>query len=102
MMVITTISSINVKPRSARRLPVTIFGSVESRSVKTRIYVKDVLTAPSRCVRRVLVGTASPLVTAGHRINRNLAEELQLATGRVVGDRHTIDEYLQVRRITFT
>src|SRR2546423_5453241 len=101
---ITTINSMSVKPEDVRHrtiaLPVTIFGPVESRAAALRVHVKDVLPAPRRRVRLVLIRTQPPLHAVRHRIDRDAPQVLQLCSAGVVGARHAFDERLEVRRIS--
>src|SRR5436305_15010054 len=93
MMAITMISSSSVKPlcrlwgRLWGRLrmgslmcssPLPVRDAVQARALRERIDVVDVLPAPGGGVRRVLVAAAAPLVLAGHRIDRDQAQELEL------------------------
>src|ERR1051325_7115283 len=101
---ITTISSMRVNPALLRtrqrptHLPVTIFGPVEPRAVALRVHVKDVLPAPRRRVRLVLIRAQSPLHAVGHRIHGDAPQVLQLRSAGVVGARHPFDQRLEVRR----
>src|SRR5216117_3465936 len=96
----TTSSSMSVKPRSVqRRLPGFVLGAIECCSIEGRVHVKDVLAAPSRGVGLVLIGAQAPLGAARHRIDGNAAQELELASRRIVRRRHAVDERLQIGRI---
>src|SRR5215471_5105127 len=96
MSVITTISSMSVKPAADRYLPVTILRSIESRTLERRADVEDVLPAPMRAIRIVLIGAERPVRILRHRINRNPSEKLELSAGRVVGRRNAIHQLLKV------
>src|SRR5437867_5489469 len=65
-------------------LPVFVLRAVERRAVELRVNVEDVLAAPARRVGLVLVRAHSPLGRVRHRIDGDLAEELELASRRVV------------------
>src|SRR5204862_7110113 len=58
--------------------PVFVFRPVQRRAAERRIDVEDVLSAPVRRVRLVLVRPLAPVGALRHRIDRDLAEELQL------------------------
>ena len=94
-----------MKPRSRRRvgwrITIPVLRSVERRAAERGVNVEDVLSAPSRGVRFVLVGAQTPLGAAGHRIDRHPPEELQLASGGVVGGGDAIDQRVEVGGIAF-
>ena len=72
-------------PHSALLLPIPVLRAVERRAVERRVDVEHVLAAPAWS-RRACPGTsAAPTRCAGHRIDRDAPQELQLAAGRVVG-----------------
>src|SRR6476661_987696 len=103
MMVMTTISSMIVNPRAEPPLlPVAVFGAVKCGSLELRVDVEDILPAPSRGVRIVLVRPLSPFGRVRHRIDRYAAQEFKLTPRRIVLDRDAIDEDLQIRRVSFT
>src|SRR4029077_4754616 len=99
MIDITTMSSMSVKPRAERNLPVTVLGAVERGALECRVDVEDVLAAPLRRVRLVLVGTKRPLGRPGHGIDGDAAEEFQLPAGRVVVRRDAVHEGIEIRGV---
>src|SRR3989338_10799162 len=103
---ITIISSMSVNPEGsdpeARRsivLPVPILRPIECRALVPGVHVEDVLGAPCRGRRRVLIGPQAPLRRARHRVDWDAPQELQLAARRVVGRRDPFDQRLQIGRI---
>src|SRR5678816_955047 len=106
---ITIINSMSVNPgireprnllRGANHLPVMVFGPIEPGALALRVHVEHVLAAPTRRIRLVLIGAQTPLVVVGHRVERNAPKEFELAAGRVVGNRDSLDERIEIRRIT--
>src|SRR4051812_21685979 len=106
MMAITMISSSSVKPlcRLAGRLwgklrigsfmgslPFPVGDAVQARAFRERVDVVDVLSPPGGGVRRVLVAAEAPLVLAGHRIDRDPAEELELLV-HLAHELHPLDQ----------
>src|SRR4051812_20453232 len=98
---ITTISSIIVKPRVERSLPVTVLGAIERGALEGGVDIEYILAAPPRGVGVVLVGTLSPFGVVGHRVDRYPPQELELAAGGVVDDCDTFDERVEIGRIPF-
>src|SRR3954454_23706939 len=87
MMAITMISSSSVNPlcrfrgRFMGRLissPFPVRDAVQARALRERVDVVDVLAAPGGGIPRVLIAAEAPLVLAGHRIDRDPAQELEL------------------------
>src|SRR5262245_21816970 len=106
MIAITMTSSMRVQPPSGRRarraqLPIDIFRSVEGDAAALGVDIVDVLAAPARRVRIVLIGAHAPLLAARQRIDRDAAEELQLAAAGVAGGADAFDQDLQGRRVSF-
>src|SRR5215203_1917025 len=99
--VITTNSSIMVKPRVDRNLPVTVLGAIERGTLERGVDIEYILPAPPRGVGVVLVGTLPPFGVVGHRVDRHPPQELQLAAGRVVHDCDPFDERVEIGRIAF-
>src|ERR1035438_3940429 len=93
IIVITTMSSTNVKPRSRARgarpprfclpykeLPIGIWFPIRVLVGGFGVDVKNILAAPTAGGRVVLIAAQSPLVLIGERVARNAAQELhQLA-----------------------
>src|SRR5437762_12761546 len=92
---ITTISSMSVNPRRAC-LPVTVFRSIERGAITLRVDVEHVLPAPRCGVGLVLVRAQSPLVAVDHRVRGDPPQTFQLAAGRVVRGRNTLDQRLEI------
>src|SRR5947207_2684771 len=105
---ITTITSMSVNPSNLRtrepanRLPVTVLRPIQAGATALRIHVKDVLPAPRRRIRLVLIGPQPPFGAAGHRIDRDASQVLQLRPRGVIGASHAFDERLEIRRIPLT
>src|SRR5882724_10812496 len=96
MMAMTTMSSSRVKPRSAdlgscslpftssslgspnAALPLGVGYAVQAHPPRQRMDVVDVLAAPRAGIDGVLIAADRPLVLAGHRIDRQAAQELHL------------------------
>src|SRR4030095_14826702 len=108
---ITIISSMSVNPPSLARLaatlrrgrgslPVTVLRPVPRGAAALRIHVEHVLAAPTRRIRFVLIGPQPPLGIVGNRIDRNAAEEFELAARRVVGDGHSVHQLVEIRRVS--
>src|SRR5512140_3393413 len=95
----TTISSMSVKPRERRGSPGVVGRSIQRLRGALRIDVPDVLAAPARALRLVLVAAQAPLPGPRHRVRRNPPQELQLAVGGGARPVHTLHRYLQVRRV---
>src|SRR5947209_12422962 len=115
MMAITTISSNRVKPRSADlgscslpftssslespdALPLGVGDAVQAHSARQRMDVVDVLPAPRGGVDGVLIATDRPLVLAGHRIDREAAQELDLLV-HLADQLDALVQVLELRRI---
>src|SRR5512134_2282094 len=81
-------SPVSALPFTTYHLPVLVLRPVERLAVRLREDVVDVLPAPRRRVRLVLVRAHTPLGRVRHRVDRDLAEELQLPSARVVRHRH--------------
>src|SRR5688572_25582892 len=108
--VMTISSSMIVKPsrRSSRQcarakayrtlIPIAVFRAIESRALVLGIHVVDVLSAPRRGVRFVLVGPQAPVVRAGRGIDGHAPQEFELPAGGVVRHRDALDQRLQIRR----
>src|SRR4051794_7738994 len=97
MIVITTINSMIVNPRALPPLlPVAVLGAVKCGSLELRVDVEDILAAPSRGIRVVLVRSLSPVARARHRVHGHSAQELQLTPRRVVLYGDTVDQDLQI------
>ena len=64
------------------------------------VYTSNTFLPPQRW-SPACPGTAVPIRAVRHRIDRNLAQELQLPAGRVVRRRHALDERLEIRRVAF-
>src|ERR1700752_4844266 len=99
MIDMTTISSISVKPRCDRRLPITVFRPIKRGCRRGRVDVEHVLAAPARGIGIVLVGPLAPPGALGHRINRNTAKKFQLASGCIVVGGHAVDKRVEIGRI---
>src|SRR5688572_12429480 len=80
---ITIKSSTRVKPRS-RRLPVSVFGSIEGLAFRLAIDVEHVAAPPRRGVGLVRIRAHPPFRRPRNRIDRNAAEEFEFDAGRVV------------------
>src|SRR4249920_2406034 len=99
---ITTINSMSVKPTNRRtrepanRLPVTVLRSIEGGAITLRVDVEHVLSAPRCGVGLVLVRAQSPLVAVDHRVRGDPPQIFQLAAGRVVRGRNTLDQRLEI------
>src|SRR5512146_241779 len=80
MMVMTTMSSTNVKPaaRRSRDLPFGIRTPVWSFVRGFAVNVEDVLPAPTGGGRVVLIAEQTPFAFAGERIDRNPPQEFHL------------------------
>src|SRR5947208_13434635 len=83
-MIATTIrSSMRVNPRSSRISPVLVERlAVQRLALRRRVDVVDVLVAPGGGVRLVLERAHPPVLRAGHRIDRDAAQELDLLPQR--------------------
>src|SRR4051812_8941724 len=109
MMAITMISSSSVKPRcrlwalpwgkirmgSLISSPLPIEDAVQARALRERVDVEDVLSTPGGGVRRVLVAAEPPLVLAGHRIDGDPAQELELLV-HLADELHPLDQHVQL------
>src|SRR6185436_9052213 len=93
MMATTMISSRRVKPCSSHRrvccfrmilpsgvprLPLAVRHAIQPDSVRQRVDVIDVLSAPGGGVGLILVAAQPPFVLPGHRIEGNAAQQLEL------------------------
>src|SRR5438045_3208957 len=78
MIVTTTISSTNVKPRVRRRLPFGIRCSVRRLVRRLAIDVEDALSSPGETLGVVLIAAQSPLRPPGERIHGDAAQEAHL------------------------
>src|SRR4051794_31652241 len=88
MIAITMISSSRVKPCwpewtfGRRRLisfsPLPVGNAVQAHAPRQGVDVVDVLAPPGGRIEGVLVAAQPPFALAGHRIDRNPAQELQL------------------------
>src|SRR5581483_5980994 len=72
--------------------PCIVFRAVERRALALGVYVKDVLPTPGCRIGIVLIGAQSPVGVAGHRIDRNAAQEAQLLALHI----HTVDQSLHI------
>src|SRR5262245_30952744 len=75
--------------------PIFVLCSVERRRFRRAEHVVDILSAPAAGVGFVLIGPLSPFVGAGHWIDRNPAQKLELSPGRVIGHGHAVDERVE-------
>src|SRR5258708_5339070 len=92
-MIETTMSiSIKVKPR--RSLPLRVSGSIASLIHAVGVDVEPVLPAPGVGFGIVLHAAFSPLPRAGHRIERNPAQELHFLVD-LVSDLDTLHQDFQ-------
>src|SRR6476661_727321 len=114
MIAITMISSSSVKPLcrsrsglrmgsliffvSTSRSPLPVGDAVQAGPLRKGEDVVDVLAAPGGRVEGVLVAAEAPLVLAGHRIDRNLAQELELLV-HLADDRHPLDQHVELLRV---
>src|SRR5262245_19671335 len=97
-MVITVTSSISVNPAWRFISPVLVDRAVQPSRFARGVDVEDVLAAPRRALRLVLITPESPGL-AGHGVDRDLAEELQLLAG--VSDlADALDQHFQAGGIT--
>src|SRR5688500_16676707 len=67
-------------------LPVLVLRAVERRCRRLGVDVEDVLPTPRGGVGLVLIRAQAPLRGPRNRIDRHLAQELELAPGLVVDD----------------
>src|SRR4026209_375443 len=98
IMAMTVMSSIRVKPLVERPSPGVVARPIQPLCRALRIDVPDVLAAPGRLVRVVLVASHTPLGIPGHGIDRDPPEQLDLA----VDDARPVDtlhQDLEVRRV---
>src|SRR5258708_30210703 len=59
-------------------LPVLVLSPIECDALRLGVHVENVLAIPGIGSGVILHGPQSPLSSIGHRINRNVAQELQL------------------------
>src|SRR6188472_1672569 len=74
------------EPAKASLIPVAVLGAIECGALVLGVNVKNVLAIPRRRIRFVLIPAQSPLVIPRRWIDRNAAEEFQLAARGIVGD----------------
>src|SRR6185369_4676946 len=105
MIAMTMINSSSVKPRSRSRmahlpfsLPITVAHSVETDSLRQGVDIVNVAAAPGARIRSVVVAAQPPLVLAGHRIDGDAAQELQLLVD-LAGERDPFDQGVELGRI---
>src|SRR5262249_59825796 len=98
MIVITIINSSSVKPRL---LPLVVFSSIESRSLRFSVHVEHILAAPRSSLWVVLVGPLAPFCGIRHRILRNTPQKLQFFV-HCSDHLYTIDEILEFFRVAFS
>src|SRR5215813_13266534 len=90
--------SISVKPR--RLLPLRVRGSIASLIHAVSIDVEHVLPAPGVGFGIVLHDAFSPLPCAGHRIERNPAQEFDFLI-HLVGELDTLHQAFQRLGVAF-
>src|SRR6185437_14649331 len=103
MMSMTIISSSSVNPASASfpvsrrppRLPIGILGSVQGRALRFCVHIVQILSAERVAVGIILLRTHAPIGLAGHRIDRNTAQEPHLLPLHL----DALHQRLQIRRI---
>src|SRR6266568_963025 len=99
MMATTVISSIRVKPAPPLpSSPGVVDRPIERLALALRVDVVDVVPAPRRAVRRVLVASHTPFRAARHGIAGDPPEELELAVEGAHAV-HALDQRLQLGRI---
>src|SRR4030081_3244644 len=103
MMLITTMSSISVKPWS-RRLPLAIGNAIEARSFCISVDVENVI-AGLRIVGRTLVASEAPRFGRGRGtvrkegVARQMAHEINFCLVRIACIVHAIDQDFEIRRV---
>src|ERR1700677_519856 len=100
MMLMTTISSIRVKPRCRERCliessPGLVLRAIQASTFGLGVNVEDVVSAPGVRVRIILHGTHSPLILAGHGVNRDVPQEAHLLTIGI----DTLDQGIEIGRV---
>src|SRR5690242_18780172 len=91
----TTISSTNVKPRTARaagRLPRTVASPIGCLFHGFAVDVKDVLAAPALGLGVVLIAAHPPFALTGERVDRDTAEESHLLAAGAFGQFYAFHE----------
>src|SRR4051812_40581682 len=96
MIVIVTISSMNVKPR--RRLPLRIGPATAVLLHGLTVHIEHTLPAPTLTLGIILIATQAPLGLAGEGIHGNASKETHLLAVRA-GKLHAFDQKIQRLRI---
>src|SRR6185437_16529294 len=84
MMVLTTISSTNVKPRRLRPLPLRIGAAIGSLLGCLAIHIEYILTSPTGALGVVCVAAHAPLRGPREGVARNAAEEADFFAVRAI------------------
>src|SRR3974377_1645602 len=99
MIVTTTISSTNVKPRDARALPVLVGRAIGRFLLRLSEYIEKVLSSPGVGAGIVLRAAHAPFVFTGERIFGDGAKELHFGAIGVVGEQLAFHQNVQRFRV---
>src|ERR1039457_1684606 len=111
MMVITTINSTKVKPRSlakrherprpkGRVLPIGIWSPIRILVAGFGVDVEDVLAAPAGGLGVVLIAAHPPFVLIRERVDRDVAQELHHLTVRALRQFYPRHQHFQAFGVT--
>src|SRR5438094_878804 len=99
-MVMTTISSTNVKPNALALLPLRIGFSIRRLLIRLAVHGKHILSAPTGGFGIVLIAAQTPFGFAGEGIAWNLAQQLDLLSVGTVRELDSLHQDLQSLRPT--